>query len=811
MDAHVPRTPPTFAQRCAGATSNSYVTAASVIGDSGAIFDVSISNAAGSVTSSTAVLTVTSVALAPTITKQPLSASAPNGGAVAFSVGADGTAPFTYQWRRNNVAIPNETNPTLVVSPVSILNNGNDFTVAVTNAAGSIESAPAVLSVTSQSGQIELLAGLIGGPGNVDGTGSNAHFANPMDIAVDNSGNLYIADAGNRTVRKMTPSLVVSTLAGNAGEDGYIDGIGASARFRGPGSVGVDAVGNVFVMDGDAIRKIALDGTVTTLAGDVDESGFADGSGASARFNFAAPPWVHAQLAVAATGDVYVGDCGNHVVRRITSSSVVSTYAGSPGQSGSSDGDLAAARFNCPSALDFDSQGNLYVADSGNHTLRKITAADSTVSTLAGTATQFGNRLDGTGAAANFASLRDMTVDNADNIFVGDATAIRRVTPAGVVTTVSGDQLNQNVRDGTGMQAAFGRITGMASDTAGNVFIVHDFLDAIRKMSPAYVVTTLPGGLGQRDYAGFLDGPAAGALFNRRLAITADASGNVYLTDPGNCALRKIASNVVSTVVGEPSEGLGACSSNPAFRTIEGLSFDNGSLYVGDYVDGYVARVTTAGAISVLAGTPGQRGYADGVGAAARFSGAITGIATDGNGNVYVADSNNNVIRKIVIATQAVSTLAGNASAPAGTADGTGAAARFDGPCGIDADRAGNVYVAECVSGTIRKVTPAGVVTTIAGKANESGYVDGDTLGSLFSSPVDVAVDEDGNLYVADTGNYLVRKITPSGIVSTVAGTRGLMGQMVGPCPALWLRRSAFTRANFRVVMSNCWSSLVMQ
>ena len=167
---------------------------------------------------------------------------------------------------------------------------------------------------------------------------------------------------------------------------------------------------------------------------------------------------------------------------------------------------------------------------------------------------------------------------------------------------------------------------------------------------------------------------------------------------------------------------------------------------------------------------------------AARFI-DIAGVAADGSGNVYVADAGNSTIRKINIASRTVSTLAGDPTQPAASVDGIGSAARFTPPCGIEADPAGNVYVAECETHTIRKITPAGVVTTLAGTAGISGYVDGAAAGSLFNQPADVSLDADGNLYVVDQGNFLIRKITPAGVVSTIAGTKDLRGQTLGPLP----------------------------
>lgn len=758
-----------------GATSSSYITSATVLGDSGAIFDVVVSNVGGVATSAAALLTVSSAPVAPEIVTGPASVNARVGGAVAFSVVATGTGPLHYRWQRNAVDIPNQSDPKLIIVPVSAGNNGDRYTVVVSNAAGSVTSAAATLSVASQAGQMDVLAGLMGGPGNVDGVGGNAHFDRPLDVAVDSSGNLFIADFGNTTVRKMTPLGVVTTIAGTAGEQGHVDALGVAARFSRVHSIAVDDSGNVFVADSAAIRRIAVNGSVATLAGVPDVTGYMDGPGTTARFDMG-----NGELAVAPNGDVYVGDCNNHVIRRITPAGVVSTYAGAANQPGSTDGPVASALFNCPAALGFDADGNMYVSDSGNYTVRKI--VDGQVSTLAGMV-GMSNSLDGVGSAARFQSIADLAVGSDGIVMVADSRRIRRIDQAGAVTTAAGICCGSSY-DGVGTGASFSQPNGIALDSAGNTYVADTPAHVIRKVAPDFRVSSLPLRLGMDGYSGFQDGPGATAMFNGLVAITADASSAIYVNDDGNCAIRKIdLDNDVSTLVGEPGEGLGACSSAPTFGSLTGISTaSDGNLYVATYIDSTVERVSPTGQVTVLAGSRGHRGFADGIGTAARFD-HITGVGADGNGNVYVADSFNNAIRKIDIVTGRVSTLAGNPGQPGGSADGIGSAARFDRPCGIEADRVGNVYVADCSNHTIRKVTPAGVVTTLAGTAGVAGYIDGASAGALFSSPADVAIDEDGNLYAADQGNWMIRKITPAGIVSTVAGSKGLRGQVIGALP----------------------------
>ena len=311
------------------------------------------------------------------------------------------------------------------------------------------------------------LAGLAGSSGSTDGTGSAARFYLPQGVAVDTAGNVFVADSFNHTIRKVTSSGVVTTLAGLAGSSGSTDGTGSAARFHSPTSVAVDTAGNVFVADttNQTIRKVTSAGVVTTLAGSAGSSGSDDGTGSAARFN--SPQGV----SVNSAGNVFVADRLNHTIRRVTSAGVVTTLAGLAGSSGSTDGTGSAARFNSPRSTAVDSSGNVFVADATNHTIRKVTSA-GVVTTLAGSAGSSGSA-DGTGSAARFYLPQGVAVDSAGNVFVGDSFnyTIRKVTSAGVVTTLAGSAGNFGSADGTGSAARIGQPMGVAVDGAGNVFV----------------------------------------------------------------------------------------------------------------------------------------------------------------------------------------------------------------------------------------------------------------------------------------------------------------------------------------------------
>jgi sugar lactone lactonase YvrE len=329
---------------------------------------------------------------------------------------------------------------------------------------------------------LELLAGDLGGPGSVDGVGAAAHFNHPADVAVDSAGNVYVADTANHTLRKVTADGVVTTLAGTAG----MFGTGLAARFRIPLGVAVDSTGNVYVADqfNSTIRKVTPAGIVTTLAGTPGRPGSGDGAGPAVRFNF--PTGV----AVDSAGNVYVADQLNNTIRKITTDGVVTTLAGTLA-GGSADGTGAAASFSFPTDVAVDGAGNVYVADQFNNTLRKVTAA-GVVTTLAGTAGMSGTA-DGTGPAARFNSPTGVAVDSTGNVYVADQNnyTLRKVTAAGVVTTLAGTAGMFGTADGTGPAARFDFPTGVAADSAGNVYVADK--DTLRKVTPAGVVTTLAG------------------------------------------------------------------------------------------------------------------------------------------------------------------------------------------------------------------------------------------------------------------------------------------------------------------------------
>jgi NHL repeat-containing protein len=368
-------------------------------------------------------------------------------------------------------------------------------------------------------------AGERGEQGNVFGVGAAAHFNFLIGVATDSAGNVYVADFGNNTIRKITPAGVASTLAGTAGVTGSTDATGAAARFNFPLGVATDGAGNVYVADyfNSTIREITPTGVVSTLAGTAGVIGSTDATGAAASFN--RPRGV----ATDSAGNVYVADSRNNTIRKITPAGAVTTLAGTAGVIGSTDATGAAASFDGPFGVANDSAGNVYVADTNNSTIRKITPA-GVVTTLAGTAGTFGST-DATGAAARFNFPLGVAIDSAGNVYVADTnnSTIRKITLAGVVSTLAGTAGVIGNADATGAAASFNLPRGVATDGAGNIYVADTGNSTIRKITPAGVVRTLAGGaagpIGSTDAAG------TAARFSRPSGVATDNARNVYVRD----------------------------------------------------------------------------------------------------------------------------------------------------------------------------------------------------------------------------------------------------------------------------------------
>jgi len=325
-----------------------------------------------------------------------------------------------------SAAVSLKVTDVLLPFPTAITTNGGG-TFYVTDAKSD------TVQTINAAGQVAVLAGTSGTAGTTDATGTAARFNQPAGVALLSSGGLVVADTGNGTLRSVTSAGIVTTLAGSSGNRGNTDGTGTAATFASPIGITLDSTGTLYVADAmnNTVRKVASGAAVTTLAGGAGVTGFVDGNGTAARFNYPTG------AAVDASGNVFVSDTTNNTIRKITPAGDVTTFAGVQNVTGYDDGTGSAALFDRPGGLTIDGSGNLYLADTGNSTIRRI-SPDGVVSTIAGLPTIAGQE-DGVGINALFNHPQALTLDAAGNLYVADTgnASIRKVDRTGVVTTLA--------------------------------------------------------------------------------------------------------------------------------------------------------------------------------------------------------------------------------------------------------------------------------------------------------------------------------------------------------------------------------------
>jgi sugar lactone lactonase YvrE len=612
------------------------------------------------------------------------------------------------------------------------------------------------------------LAGAAGGPGFFDGTGAFVRFSFPSGVTAIGA-DLFVADNNNHVIRKIdTTTGAVTTLAGSFGLAGAADGTGANARFRSP--TGIVAVGTIlFVCDtgNHTIRQIVTtSGVVTTLAGTPGSSGFADNNAGPGGALFSSP------RGVASDGgaNLYVADTGNHRIRRVTLVGATFTTAGS-GTSGAADNAVGTnASFSSPEGVAF-LNSDVFVADTGNHTIRRIATPGvvGNVTTFAGTAGIAGSVDNVTGTAARFTSPSSLAAVGPD-LYVADTGnhVVRKIDAAGSVTTLAGGPLSAGFADGSGSAARFNGPKGIGTDGA-SLFVADTQNHAIRRVTVGGAVTTVAGNPPQ---AGTIDGTGAAARF-RAPAGAAAVGDVVFVADTGNHTIRKVTSAGVVTLLAGSAGNPGTADGNGSaarFNNPQGVVAVGGDLFVADSGNHAIRKVTAAGVVTTIAGFPGTPGFVNDTGTLARFN-SPRGIATD-DSSLFVADTGNHAIRKITIVTGAVTTPAGTGAA--GYANSP--AATFSGPEGV-AVIGTNLYVADTGNHAVRKIASFNAVSpqvsTFAGAGPPtaaSGFVDDSGTAARFSSPRGITA-VGSVLYVADTGNHAVRRITTAATVTTFAGT----------------------------------------
>lgn len=474
-------------------------------------------------------------------------------------------------------------------------------------------------------------------------------------------------------------------------------------------------------------------------------------------------------------GNGYVAQYGESRIRKISpDGSMVTTLVGDgiPGFSGDG-GPASAARIDQPFGLVIDAADNLYFADAGNGRVRKVTPA-GVITTVAGNGS---NQHSGDGGAATSAGMMQpygLALDGAGNLYISDwqAHRIRKVTPAGIISTIAGNGTAGFSGDGgSALQASLNLPEGMSLDQAGNLYVADALNHRIRMITPSGIISTVAGN-GTTTSSGD-GGPATQAGIYYPFNVIVDPEGGLVIGDT-NCFIRRVVAGTISTVAGNGScDGQGA--TGPALGAgigaPEGMAFDaEGDFFFADPDHGVIRRIyTDVFTIETVAGIGNYRG--DGVPALEAVIGPMSGVTVDPAGNVLFTEGYPNRRVRMVTPAGIIHTIAGNGDWWDGASHVSALATGMDLPMGVVKDAAGNVYFADRAANVVRKITPAGTSVTLAGSGNASYSGDGGDPLLAGMDPWDLALDAAGNLYIADRQNNRVRRLTPAGELSTMAGT----------------------------------------
>jgi uncharacterized protein (TIGR03437 family) len=617
------------------------------------------------------------------------------------------------------------------------------------------------------------------------GPAVNAQLNAPGGIAVDPSGNVYIADTNNNRVRIVTTNGIINTFAGNGSIGSPLafgDGGPANqGNLQLPGGVALDTKGNVYIADtgNNLIREVTTDGIINTICGD-SLPGFAGNGGAPLNAEVHSPQ----DVAVDSSGNVYIADTANAAIREITiSNNQINTIAGNGTAGYSGDNGLAtSAGLIEPYAVALDSKANVYIAEPPDGRIRELTVANLFINTVAGNGVLGFAGDGGPAVKAEINLASGVAVDSSGNLYIADAfnNRIRKVDTGGNITTIAGSGVfSYSGNGGPATSAQLSAPHGAAVDLNGNLFIADTANNVVREVTSKGVISTIAG-TGTAGSSGN-NGPATAAQLNLPLGVAVDVSGNVFVSDSANASVRKISSGTITAYAGNGTPGYsgnGAAATSAMLNTPVGLAVDkSGNLYIADQGNNVVRMVSAAGIISAFAGN-GTQGYSGngGPATAAQLNGP-QGVAVDSSGNVYIADTLNSVIREVT-PNGIIQTIAGTGIAGFSGDGGLATAAQLGSPTSVGIDAAGNLFITD--SGTrIRKIFASGIINTIAGTGT-LGYTgdNGPATNATMHGATGLAVNALGNVFIPDNFNNAVRELTFTGSnLSIAAVTNGASNQ----------------------------------
>jgi uncharacterized protein (TIGR03437 family) len=611
-----------------------------------------------------------------------------------------------------------------------------------------------VLRLDAATGGLTLVAGNgTWGYSGDDGSATSAQMYQPRGLAMDSAGNLYIADSLNHRIRKVSNG-VITTVAGN-GTRGFSgdNGPATSAQLNNPYGVAADSAGNLYIADtGNSRVRKVSGGVITTVAGN-GTAGFGGDNGPATSAQLNNPYVV----AMDSAGNLYIADRSNSRIRKVSNGTITTVAGnGTPGFGGDN-GPATSAMLSLPSSVAVDSAGNLYIADYANYRIRKV--SNGTITTVAGNGTQGSAGDNGPATSAQFMSPVGIAVDSAGNPYVADwyAHRIRKISNGAIATVAGGGSaLGDN---GPAASARFDEPWGIAVDSVGSLYIADVGNQRIRKVTNG-VVTTVAGN-GTVGFSGD-NGPAASAQLNYPYGVAVDSAGNLYIADSGNDRIRKVSNGVITTFAGNAIMGFSGDNGPATSAELSapvGVAVDSaGSVYIAGAGDNRIRKVSN-GVIATVAGN-GTRGFSgDGGPATSAQLNTVFGMAVDSAGSLYIADAGNNRIRKV--SSGVITTVAGNGTAGFSGDNGPAASAQLYAPYGVAVDSAGNLYIADTENSLIRKVSN-GVIATIAGNWLDTVIGDnGPATGGVLTVTYGIALDSSGKLFVGDTYNNRVRMLTP--------------------------------------------------
>lgn len=646
----------------------------------------------------------------------------------------------------------------------------------------------AVRRVDGVTGLVSTVAGTgADGFAGDGGLATDAQLSFPLDVACDASGTIYVADGyGSRRVRKIDRSGHITTIAGNGGHDFSGDNVLATQAALAPYALALDAAGNIYIADADnrRVRKVGTNGIITTVAG-TGINGYAHDGRPAAQEALGFPSGV----ALDASGRLYIADYGNKVVYRVING-IISVIAGDYIPSFGGDGGPAtSAHLYLPNRITLDASGNLLILDQGNNRVRRVDTG-GIITTVAGNGSGGSTGDGGPGTSATLSPLRAIATDSSGNAYIGMSVStaepwsydnrVRRLNSAGIIDTVVG--IGDNGDGGVALDAVIdphGLAAGHQTQLA-DLYIADSRNNQIRRVDGISGAVSTIAGTGVSGFSGD-GGPATAARLASPSAVVADRNGNLYIADQTNNRVRRVSNRgTITTVAGNGTFGYSGDSGlagSAALASPTGVDVDaTGNVYIADRYNYRIRRVTPQGIIDTVAGNGTynpQNPAGDGGLATQAQLGVPTGVVAAPDGSLYIAEFGSHRVRK-VRSNGVIITVAGNGNYGAAGDGGLAVNAQLNGPFSLALDATSNLYVGDSSNQRVRRIDiVSGLITTVAGNGSPGTEGDGQSaIKANLYPPSGIAVDASGNLYIAQPDSSRVRRVLLGAYPTVPTSTR---------------------------------------